>query len=155
MDEAHKRRHAHPNARRENGVRREGGTDGGDEQGNRGQQSNGLHEISTWFALRPFDGRPVAAPCPGPLSFRVPLLTVLVFRQQAGPRFRSRNVSAAGPPLIAPVDRAHRFVRSGPRPERTLSFKVEGFSGAKVASASLQGLPPLLYEAHRRNIASI
>jgi hypothetical protein len=53
--EADERRHANPNAWRKNRIRRErrkgGSAHGGDEKGNRGQQSNGLHEKVYWVCI--------------------------------------------------------------------------------------------------------
>jgi hypothetical protein len=44
---------------------------------------------------------------------------------------------------------------AGAAPEGDTIFQRSGFSRVKVAPRSLQACPPLLYEAHRRNIASI
>ena len=66
-----------------------------------------------------------------------------------------------GPALIAPAFAVYLLMRlrvsAGVQAglKRILSFGAEGFSRAKVALRSLQATPPLLYEAHRRNIASI
>ena len=71
-DEADQRRHPDPGSRRENRVCGAGGTEGkraGDEQDSRGQQSNLVHEKSTGFALRPFDGSR-SRPCTGRRPFR-------------------------------------------------------------------------------------
>jgi hypothetical protein len=66
-----------------------------------------------------------------------------------------------GPALIAPAFAVYLLMRlrvsAGVQAglKRILSFGTEGFSRAKVALRSLRATPPLLYEAHRRNIASI
>src|SRR5882724_4886155 len=87
------------------------------------------------------------------------LLAVLPLQQQTRRRFRSLNLvlarTGAG---RAGLRRLATRLRGSPRPARSNGdtiFQRLAFSGAKVALRSLQGPPPLLYEAHRRNIASI
>jgi hypothetical protein len=66
-----------------------------------------------------------------------------------------------GPLLIAPAFAAYLLtklriaakLRAGLKTDTI--FQGRGFSRAKVALRSLRATPPLLYEAHRRNIASI
>ena len=93
--------------------------------------------------------RPLAGP-----AFRIPLLAGLTARQQATPRSVPVNLSNPG------VSTMCRGLSAGKAPHLpgALSdtiFQAGGFSRAKVASTSLQAPTPLLYEAHRRNIASI
>src|ERR1700676_520557 len=89
-----------------------------------------------------------------------PLLAVLTIRQQATPRFRSlKPYHLPGPdrarPHGYPAGAAARRCQGRSGPEADTIFQGLGFSRANVAPRSLQALPPLLYEAHRRNIASI
>ena len=79
------------------------------------------------------------------------LLAVLMFRQQAKPRFGSLDPVTRG--LVLP-DLADEGTTPGPG-RVDIIFQRPRFSRAKVAPRSLQASPLLLYEAHRRNIASI
>src|SRR5712664_2947827 len=88
------------------------------------------------------------------------LLAVLPLQQQTRRRFRSLNLFACPDRRWSPSLRRLLVtrLRGSPRPARSnrdTIFQRLAFSGAKVALRSLQGPPPLLYEAHRRNIASI
>src|ERR1700693_1451298 len=65
----------------------------------------------------------------GPLGSVRPLLTVLPFRQQAGP---------AGPVLLCPGNR----VSPGRAGKRTLSSKVEGFRGLRLRLGPCRACPP-------------
>src|ERR1700730_15680209 len=88
------------------------------------------------------------------------LLAVLPLQQQTRRRFRSLNLSLArtGAGRAGLRRLLVTRLRGSPRPARSNGdtiFQRLAFSGAKVALRSLRGPPPLLYEAHRRNIASI
>ena len=74
------------------------------------------------------------------------LLAILMFRQQARPRFGS----------LDPVTRGSCFLtcQIRGRPQAGPG-RVPRFSRAKVAPRSLRASRLPLYEAHRRNIASI
>ncbi|SHK66506.1 hypothetical protein SAMN05444159_3855 [Bradyrhizobium lablabi] len=75
-----------------------------------------------------------------------PLLAGLPLRQQAKP-YSVHLAPTAG------RGGAGGAGRGGPKGDTI--FQGRGFSRVKVARKSLRGLAPLLYEAHRRNIASI
>src|SRR5712671_7173767 len=80
------------------------------------------------------------------------LLAVLMFRQQAKPRFGSLDPVTRG--LLLPDLADEGTPQVGPG-RVDIIFQRPRFSRAKVAPRSLQASPLLLYEAHRRNIASI
>jgi len=89
------------------------------------------------------------------LSFGRTLLTGLPDQQQAGAydlEFRSGKLESA----------MHRCRKAQPMADGKRLFRTPArigkccaFSVPEVAIRSLQAGPPLLYEAHRRNIASI
>ena len=106
-------------------------------------------------------------PPSGALELGVPLLAVLRSRQQAIRGFSGETspdgIRGGDPfaPIMSdyvrrPVWRGGRQISSHPSPVKADTiFQGRGFSWAKVALQSLQASTPLLYEAHRRNIASI
>jgi plasmid stabilization system protein ParE len=85
------------------------------------------------------------------------------------PQTAASEAATTGPGAVCRLPRQPATPRLGPArssraPHRSPGsaadgtdtiFQRLGFSGRKVALRSLQGCRPLLYEAHRRNIASI
>src|SRR5258708_38911464 len=80
------------------------------------------------------------------------LLAVLMFRRQAKPRFGALDPVSRGLCFLTCQMRGRP--QAGPG-RADIIFQRPRFSRAKLAPRSLQASPLLLYEAHRRNIASI
>src|SRR5258706_2545571 len=116
-----------------------------------GNSRVGFMKKSTGSALRPFNGRPLMAVFRRPRLVRS-LLAVLMFRQQAKPRFGSLDAATCG--VLLPTWQRMGRRQAGPG-RADIIFQRPRLSTAKVAPWSLQANPLLLYEAHRRNIASI
>src|SRR5439155_3917856 len=103
----------------------------------RGQQSKGLHEKVYWVCIEAVQWSAAHRRLPETTFLVGWLLALLVFRQQAKPRFRSRNPVSCG--ILLP-DLSAEGTTPG-RAERTLSFKGRGFRGLRLRPGPCRPVP--------------